>query len=226
MTIRQLSMKAGVPYMTANRLISWLSGIGAAERLAVGSSFLCFLRDNAAARLLRKLAENGCSGAFTKQACRLTGHLLKRLGRGDTVRQCAISAGVPYMTAGRILRELEKHDIITSRKVGSSMLCMLNLKSEAACSLMALCSLPGAGKARKQEKNSYGNSADSCVFSFSGRTYWIGKSREDKPKAAAEIDRQGFLDIRRKRRNELAAAEIRSNPELFWRLFMEGESNG
>lgn len=48
------------------------------------------------------------------------------LNKSLTIRQLSTETKIPYMTLNRIIKKLEKRDLITTKNVGNSIVCSLN----------------------------------------------------------------------------------------------------
>jgi predicted nucleotidyltransferase len=52
------------------------------------------------------------------------------LEESRTIRQISIDLGIPYMTLNRLMKDMEKRGLVTTKKVGKSIACSLNKGNE------------------------------------------------------------------------------------------------
>lgn len=49
-----------------------------------------------------------------------------RMEKRETIRQISIAAKIPYMTLNRVMKKLEKQNLIKTERIGKSLVCSLN----------------------------------------------------------------------------------------------------
>jgi len=61
---------------------------------------------------------------------RLFSYFGTRIAEEKTIRQISIEASIPYMTLSRIVKKMEKMNMLKTRKAGKSILCKLNISNQ------------------------------------------------------------------------------------------------
>ena len=50
-----------------------------------------------------------------------------KIGKRETIRQISLAIGIPYMTLNRVMKRLEKENLIITERIGQSVTCSLNI---------------------------------------------------------------------------------------------------
>lgn len=57
-------------------------------------------------------------------------HLGLNIGKDKTIRQISLETKIPYMTLNRIIKKLEKQNLINTKKQGKAIICSLNKNND------------------------------------------------------------------------------------------------